>query len=383
MNNLLHVVNISFVIPYFLGKQLIYFAEKGYKEYIVCSPSEELDDLALKYNFEYKAVVVSRKISIGKDLMAVKSTMEYIKEKQIDIITGHTPKGGLIAMLAGYFARVPKRIYFRHGLVYETSRGLKRKLLVTIDKLAARLATKVVCVSPSVYYKSLEDGLNPVTKQVLLSKGTCNGIDIHRFCRKSIDEDFLGDLRAQLHLFDDAFVIGFTGRLVRDKGIVELIRAFHLLQEKYSNMILLLVGMLEERDALPQDVVEVIKSNRKIINTGYVSNATIEYYYALMNCFILPSYREGFPTSVLEASAMELPVITTKVTGCIDSIVVGETGVYAELDVEKLAESIEMLYRNDVLCHKYGQNGRKFVVDNFEQRIIWREIEKLYLKSTD
>lgn len=148
-------------------------------------------------------------------------------------------------------------------------------------------------------------------------------------------------------------------------------------------MILLLVGMLEERDALPQDVVEVIKSNRKIINTGYVSNATIEYYYALMNCFILPSYREGFPTSVLEASAMELPVITTKVTGCIDSIVVGETGVYAELDVEKLAESIEMLYRNDVLCHKYGQNGRKFVVDNFEQRIIWREIEKLYLKSTD
>lgn len=383
MSNLLHVVNISFVIPYFLGKQLDYFAEKGYREYIVCSPSEELDELALKYNFEYKAVMVSRQMSIGKDLIAVKSTMEYIKEKQIDIVTGHTPKGGLIAMLAGYFARVPKRIYFRHGLVYETSQGLKRKLLVTIDKLAARLATQVVCVSPSVCHRSLEDRLNSATKQVLLSKGTCNGIDTHRFCRKNIDKKLLSDLRTRLHLFDDVFVIGFTGRLVRDKGIIELVRAFHLLQKKYSNMILLLVGMLEERDALPQDVVDVIKSNPKIINTGYVSNATIEYYYALMDCFILPSYREGFPTSVLEASAMELPVITTKATGCIDSIVVGKTGVYAELDIEKLAGSIEMLYQNDVLCQKYGQNGRKFVIDNFEQHIIWREIEKLYLKNTN
>lgn len=379
MSNLLHVVNISFVIPYFLGEQLDYFTEKGYREYIVCSPSEELNDLALNYNFEYKAVMISRKISIGKDLMAVKRTMEYIKEKQIDIVTGHTPKGGLIAMLAGYFARVPERIYFRHGLVYETSRGLKRKLLVAIDKWVARLATKVVCVSPSVYNKSLEDGLNLATKQVLLSKGTCNGIDIRRFCRKNIDEDFLGDLRTRLHLFDDVFVIGFTGRLVRDKGIVELIRAFHLLQEEYSNVVLLLVGMLEERDALSNDVVEVIKSNPKIINTGYVSNATIEYYYALMDVFVLPSYREGFPTSVLEASAMEIPVITTKVTGCIDSIIEGKTGIYVKNNANSIAEAIKLFYKDTPLCRRCGQNGRKFVVDNFDQNIIWNEIEKLYL----
>lgn len=379
MSNILHVVNISFVIPYFLGKQLNYFVEKGYQEYIVCSPSHELDELAAKYSFEYKEVVVLRKVSIWQDLRAVSSTIKYIKEKHIDIVIGHTPKGGLIAMLASYIAGVPKRIYFRHGLVYETSHGLKRWLLIVIDKLVARLATKVICVSPSVCIKSLEDGLNSSEKQILLSKGTCNGIDINRFCQKSINKDLLNSLRMKLHVYDDAFVIGFTGRLVRDKGIIELIRAFHSLQEEYSNVVLLLVGMLEERDALPQDVVDIIKNNSKIINTGYVPNLKIEYYYALMNVFILPSYREGFPTSVLEASAMEIPVITTKVTGCIDSIVDGKTGIYVKNNSESIAKAIKTFYNDVPLCRRYGQNGRKFVVDNFDQNIIWHEIEKLYL----
>lgn len=379
MSNILHVVNISFVIPYFLGKQLNYFVEKGYQEYIVCSPSHELDELAAKYSFEYKEIVVLRKVSIWQDLRAVSSTIKYIKEKHIDIVIGHTPKGGLIAMLASYIAGVPKRIYFRHGLVYETSHGLKRWLLIVIDKLVARLATKIICVSPSVCIKSLEDGLNSSEKQILLSRGTCNGIDINRFCQKSINKDLLNSLRMKLHVYNDAFVIGFTGRLVRDKGIIELIRAFHLLQEEYSNVVLLLVGMLEERDALPQDVVNIIKNDSNIINTGYVSNLGIEYYYALMNVFILPSYREGFPTSVLEASAMEIPVITTKVTGCIDSIIEGETGIYVKNNADSIAEAIRLFYKDTLLCRRWGQNGRKFVVDNFDQNIIWNEIEKLYL----
>mgnify|MGYP005899082385 FL=1 len=146
--------------------------------------------------------------------------------------------------------------------------------------------------------------------------------------KKDIDENRLSDLREKLHIYENDFVIGFTGRLVCDKGIIELVRAFCLLQEKYPDMTLLLVGMLEERDALPLDVVNIIEHNPKIINTGYVSNAMIEYYYALMNCFALPSYREGFPTSVLEASAMELPIITTKATGCVDAIIERRTGVY-------------------------------------------------------
>ena len=377
--NILHVVNISFVIPYFLGKQLLYFKNKGYDEFIICTPSNELYKLSEKYSFNYCSIDILRKLSIGKDMVAVFKTARYIKKKHIDIVTGHTPKGALVAMLAAFIMRVPIRIYFRHGLVYETSQGLKRKLLITIDQLAAMLSTKVVCVSPSVCKRSLEDRLNPASKQCLLSKGTCNGIDVDRFCIDNVQPHIVTSLKCSLGIQPSDFVIGFTGRLVRDKGIIELVRAYTQLKAKYNNVVLLLVGMLEERDALPQDVVNSILNTKGIINTGYVSNSSIENYYALMDLFILPSYREGFPTSVLEASSMNLPIITTKVTGCIDSIIEGRTGLFVEHTTESMANAIELLYNDDLKRKEMGENGRHFVVDNFRQEIIWQEIEKLYV----
>ena len=378
--NILHVVNISFVIPYFLGKQLNYFADKGYKEFIICSPSDELEKFAKDYSFKFKAVDVLRSISITKDIKAVYHTAKYIKENNINIVTGHTPKGALIAMLASYLCRVPKRIYFRHGLVYETSTGIKRKLLITIDRLAAKLATKIVCVSDSVAKRSIEDGLNSADKQFILSKGTCNGIDTDRFNVSKLEDKTIIAKKNELELKHSDFVIGFTGRLVKDKGIIELMKAFDILTKKYQNIKLLLVGMLEVRDALPTDVVELIRNNPNVITTGYVQNSTIEYYYSLMDMFVLPSYREGFPTSVLEASSMSLPIVTTRVTGCIDSIIENETGYFVEHTPESLAQAIEKLYLDFDLRKEMGNKGRKFVEDYYQQEIIWKEIEKLYLE---
>ncbi len=376
--NILHVVNISFVIPYFLGKQLKWFTEKGDKEFVVCSDSEELKDFSERYRFSYRAIDVLRKISIKKDIKAVRETAKYIREIKADVVTGHTPKGGLIAMLAAYITHVPVRIYFRHGLVYETSHGLKRSLLINIDRLASKLATKIVCVSPSVAKRSLEDRLNPVSKQVVLANGTCNGIDVERFNIDSVDKDRLISLKQKLGIKDGDFVIGFAGRLVRDKGIIELVRAYNALRQQHKNVRLMLVGMLEIRDALPEDVVKVIKEDEGIVKTGYVNYTEIEYYYALMDVFVLASYREGFPTSVLEASAMNLPVITTRATGCIDSIINGETGIFVNHDDKELLAALSTLYENEDKRKMMGQNGRRFVVDHFKPEIIWREIEKLY-----
>jgi len=375
---ILHVVNISFVIPYFLGKQLNWFAEKGNKEFVVCSDSEELKDFSERYSFSYRAIDVLRKISIKKDIKAVKETVKYIREIKADVVTGHTPKGGLIAMLAAYITHVPVRIYFRHGLVYETSHGLKRSLLINIDRLASKLATKIVCVSPSVAKRSLEDKLNPASKQVVLVNGTCNGIDTERFCIDSVDKSKLNELRTKLGANDGDFVIGFAGRLVRDKGIIELVRAYKALRGVHPNVRLMLVGMLEIRDALPEDVVKVIQEDEGIIKTGYVGYAEIEYYYALMNVFVLASYREGFPTSVLEASSMGLPVITTKATGCIDSIIDGETGIFVNHDDKELLMALSSLYENEDKRRMMGAAGRQYVIDHFNQELVWREIEKLY-----
>lgn len=378
MKKILHVVNISFVIPYFLGKQLNYFNDSGYKEYIICSPSDELKDFSLQYNFKYKEVDILRSISIFKDLIAVFDTIKYIRENKIDIIVGHTPKGALIAMLAGFICRIPKRIYFRHGLVYETSTCFKRLLLKNIDRIASSLSTKIICVSESVCIKSIADRLNNKGKQQLLSRGTCNGIDIKRFSKNSISKDKLTALKNKIGIEDNDFIIGFTGRLVRDKGIQELVNAFNLLSYKHPNIKLLLVGKLEERDALSQTVVDVILNNSNIITTGYVPNSSIEYYYALMDIFVLPSYREGFPTSVLEASSMEVPVITTRVTGCIDSIIEGETGIFVDNTGLSLYNGLESLYKDKQAREYMGHKGRLFVEKYFRQEIIWNEIEKLY-----
>ena len=375
---LFHVVNISFVIPYFLGKQLNWFVEKGHKEYIVCSPSDEMEELSKRYSFEYKPIEVLRKISIGKDLKAVWSTYRYIKEVKADVVTGHTPKGGLVAMLAAWLARVPVRIYLRHGLVYETSHGLKRALLINIDRLASRLATKIVCVSPSVARRSIEDGLNPERKQIVLAHGTCNGIDTERFRKDAVNHESVAVLKQQLGINDGDFVIGFTGRLVRDKGIIELVRAYQELRKQYMNVRLMLVGMLEIRDALPEDVVKTIREDKSIISTGYVGYNTIEQYYALMDVFVLPSYREGFPTSVLEASSMEIPVITTRATGCCDSILDNETGFFVNHDEKELEAALMRLYKDSELREQMGRIGRRFVEDNFRQELVWKEIEKLY-----
>lgn len=378
MKRILHVVNIYFVIPYFLGDQLIYFSKRGYKEYIICSPSEEIYKYSKSHNFNYKEIPILRSISFWRDLRATWEICEYIKKEKIDIVVGHTPKGGVLAMLASFVMHIPIRIYFRHGLVYETSSGIKRKLLILMDRLAAFLSTKVVCVSPSVCKKSLENKLNPASKQLLLHKGTCNGINVEKFCRDNINERTIELLRNQLGLSGDSFVIGYVGRLVKDKGIIELVDAFNVLQKKSINIKLLLVGMLEERDSLPKDIISRIQDNASIICTGYVDNSSIENYYALMDLFILPSYREGFPTSILEASSMKLPVVTTKATGCIDAISHGKTGYFVNHDKYEIASVIQKYICDDELREKHGMAGRVFVEEDFDQCIIWREIEKLY-----
>lgn len=374
MKNILHVVNIYFVLPYFIGDQFKYFNNKGYKMHVVCSPSEYLDEYAKKQGFDYITTSVNRSISIKEDLGSINNISKYIREKNIDIVVGHTPKGGLLAMIAGWICRVPNRIYFRHGLVYETSHGLKRFILKSVDRVASFCATKVVCVSPSVLKRSIEDKLAPAKKQIILGHGTCNGVDTqNQFNPAIIDQNKVAELKAKYGIADDDFVIGYSGRLVRDKGIIELVRAFDKLQ-KADKCKLLLVGMFEVRDALPNDVQERIKNDKRIIFTGFI-NGGMEYYYSLMYVYVLASYREGFPTGVLEAQSMEKPIITTRVTGCCDSIVEGKTGLFVEHDPEDLVKKIDSI-RLDYAID--GKEGRKWVIENFDSPLVWKEIEKLY-----
>ena len=374
--NILHVVNIYFVLPYFIGGQFAYFRQKGYRMFAVCSESEYLDGYAREQGFGYKVVPVKRSFSVKQDLKSIHQICSYIRKNEIGVIVGHTPKGGLLAMLAGWLMRVPRRIYFRHGLVYETSHGLKRFVLMTVDRISSACATKIVCVSPSVLQRSIEDHLAPADKQLVLGNGTCSGIDTQgKFCPEKIDGDHLAAMRRRWGIADGDWVIGYTGRLVKDKGIIELVSAFRKLKKRYRNMKLLLVGMFEVRDALPEDIQDDIKNDPQIVWTDF-QNTDQEYFYAMMNVYVLASYREGFPTGVLEAQSMGVPVVTTRVTGCRDAIVEGRTGLFAEHSADSIAEAITEIHDKKVVS---GTAARKWVVEKFDNLIVWNEIEKLYI----
>jgi glycosyltransferase involved in cell wall biosynthesis len=301
----------------------------------------------------------------------------YIKKNNIKIVVGHTPKGALLAMIASSIMRVKNRIYFRHGLLYETSQGFKRSVLILVERFTSFCSTKIVCVSPSLSKKSILDKLNDPKKQMVIGKGTCGGIDsLNKFNPENVNIALVNSIRTKLNISKEDFVVGFCGRIVKDKGIVELVEAFNYLKAANKNrqFKLLLVGDFEERDPLPIVIVNQIKDDSSIIVSGFIYE-DIQCYYDLMNVYVLPSYREGFGMSVLEASSMCKPVLTTKVTGCVDSIIEGETGFFVENNSVSIYQKLSYLMElNDL--DEIGKRGRNFVVQNFDNRVLWPIIEK-------
>jgi glycosyl transferase group 1 protein len=378
--HILHVVNIYFVIPYFLGGQFEYFRELGYELDVVCSQSPYLAPYARQHNFGYCEIPILRSINPIQDFKSIRQICRYIKDRQVGIVVGHTPKGGLLSMVAAWLMRVPKRVYFRHGLVYQTSTGLKRFILMSVDRLASLLATKIVCVSPSVLEQSIKDKLSPTHKQIVLGKGTCSGVDTQgKFNPQNINPEKMSLLKQKWGIDDSDWIVGYTGRLVRDKGIMELVDAFDLVKANNPRLKLLLVGMFEERDALPQEVQNRIKNDPQIVWTDF-QNEDMEYFYAMMNVYVLMSYREGFPTGTLEAQSMGVPVITTRVTGCCDSIVEGETGAFVSRDPEELGKVIKAMSEGEITFS--AERTRSWVMDNFDNLRVWEEIKKLYEPTT-
>lgn len=373
---ILHIITVSFVINHFFGKQFVYLKQKTNNEYhLGCSSSEDFIKHSTELAYIPFEVEITRDISPLKDLRAIIKIYQYIKKNKIDKVIGHTPKGGMVAMIAAFLANVSERVYFRHGIIYETSTGLKRKLLKNIDRLTGFFATKVVCVSNSVKQISENDKLNNPHKNLILGFGTCNGIDTEsRFNPENKSLEIITSLKEKFNINSNDRIVGYVGRLVKDKGIDDLINAWDLLKEDFSNVKLLLVGPIEERDSISEYSKQQIMSDPRIIYEYFVTDASP--YFSLMDIFILPTYREGFPTVSLEASSMNLPVIITKATGCEEAIVENQTGLFISNNPNDIADKILFYLKNEEIAKKHGKQGRSFVRENFEQTKIWDLIVK-------
>jgi glycosyltransferase involved in cell wall biosynthesis len=368
----LHVVHVPFAIPYFLGDQLIYFKYKYNHEIHVASTSDDFFiTYSRKWSFTPFELNISRKISPISDLVSIIRLVLYIKKNNFSIVISHSPKGALIGTLAAYLCGVKKNVYVRHGLFYETSKGLKLFLYLNAERLISFFSSKVICVSNSLFNKSILDNISNSNKMLVLNKGTFNGIDtINKFNKSLYNYETISFLKNKYLISNTEIIVGYVGRLSIDKGIVELYEAWKILKLKCNFIKLLLVGPLDERDSLGTSFYQELILDKDVILTGLIQDTAP--FYALMNIFILPSYREGFPTAVLEASAMELPVITTRNTGCIDSIIDNNTGIYVDLEPSDIADKILLYILNSSLRKLHGCNGRKFVQENYEQTILWK-----------
>jgi glycosyltransferase involved in cell wall biosynthesis len=373
--NILHVVTISFSIPIFFRGQFSYF-KNSQNTFVACQDSEELHSYSLDYGFSPLPFTITRKISPLIDLISIVQLLKLIKRNKIDIVVGHTPKGALVSMISSYIMRVPVRIYFKHGLVFESAKGVKRFLLILVERLTVRLATKVICVSNSVLAKSKILNLGGDKKQLVIKHGSCNGIDvINKFNPDKLVLQKRVQYTDKLGFVKSDFIIGFIGRLANDKGIRELIQAFNLLKSTNEKYKLLLIGPIDSRDSLDLEFQKLIQNSNGIIRLEFQDD--IEYYYSLMDVFVLPSYREGLPTVVLEASAMKVPVITTKNTGCVDSILENQTGIYTTLSINDIVNKI-LYFEEKSIRSDFGMKGRNFVMGNFNQQDFWEALRLYY-----
>ncbi|MCZ8230039.1 glycosyltransferase family 4 protein [Flavobacterium sp.] len=368
---ILHVITVSFVINHFFGEQFLYLKKKsGNEYYLACSSSKELTEFSKKLGYVPLEVEITREISPLKDLKAIYEIYNHIKKNGIDIVVGHTPKGGMIAMIASFLAGASERIYFRHGIIYETSKGFRKQILKNIERLTGFFAKTIICVSYSVKEISEKDNLNKANKNVILGLGTCNGIDTEgRFNPKNKNRHEIEELAQNYNISLEDKVVGYVGRLVKDKGIDDLILAWKIVKDKFPNAKLLLVGPIEERDAISEYSKNQIQTDSSIIFTDFVVDASI--YFSIMDIFVLPTYREGFSTVSLEASSMKLPVLITKATGCKESIIENQSGLFISNEPLDIAEKIFYYFENEHVMKEHGMKGRIFVQENFEQTKIW------------
>jgi lipopolysaccharide/colanic/teichoic acid biosynthesis glycosyltransferase/glycosyltransferase involved in cell wall biosynthesis len=359
----------------FLSGQLRSLSRCGYDIHVASSPGPDLGAFAEAEGVVAHAVAMERRITPVRDLAVLARLGVLLAKVRPTIVHAHTPKAGLIGTLAALLAAVPVRIYHVHGLPFLTARGPRRRLLRATEWAAARLATQVLCVSRSVQEVAVAEGLCPAHKIAVLGGGSINGVDTRRFRPPAAAERRAARLQHGLAAEDQ--VIGYVGRIVADKGWVELALAWRQLRDRFPRAHLLAVGPFESQDPVPTDVVELIRSDPRIHHLGLQWDTPP--LYSTMDVVVLPTYREGFPVVPLEAAAMGLPVVATRVPGCTDAIVDGVTGTLVPpRDAEALAAAVARYLEEPALRNEHGTAARERVLSSFSQEVIWEETGALY-----
>ena len=334
-----------------------------YEVVLLSSPGEEMDQAKAQYGVRTIAVPMERHISVLKDFVSLFRLIKVFLRERPDMVHSMTPKAGMLCMLAGWLTRVPVRVHTFTGLVFPTSTGLKRRILMFTDWLTCACATHVIPEGEGVKADLLNNGITKKPLQVL-GYGNIKGVDLSYYSRLRVSGERLK--------VKDEFIFLFVGRIVRDKGINELVKAFQHLHSHNPDTRLWLVGAYEDSlDPISNETRQIIADNDGIEAVGVKRGEDLLAYYAAADCFVFPSYREGFPNTVLEAGAMDLPSIVTDINGSREIIIEGFNGVIVPPRNEQaLLEAMKEMLEN-VEKRKYmASNARKLIAQRFEASFV-------------
>ncbi len=372
MSKLLRLTTADISLNALLKGQLRYLSQ--YFEVVgVAADTGVLQQVAEREGVRVVDVPMHREISLWADCKSLWSLIKLFRRERPDIVHANTPKASLLGMVAAMLCGVPHRIYLVTGLRFETTHGILRLILKTMERITCLCATKVIPEGDGVKATLLRERITRKPMQKILN-GNINGIDLAWFNRTEEVMTKAMDLRGG----NTDFTFIFIGRMVRDKGINELVEAFDRLSREQTDVRLRLVGRFEDEvDPVPAQTKERIEQSEKIVFEGYQSD--VRPYLVASDVLILPSYREGFPNVILQAGAMGLPVIVTDINGSDEVVEQGVNGVIIpKKSADELYHAMSQMVLKRERTTQMASVAREMVASRFDQQELWRAIVEMY-----
>ena len=370
---IIRATTVPMSLDAFCNGMLKELSEK-YEVVALSSPGPELPVIEAREGVRTIKVPMERHISLVKDIQALIKMIGVFSKEKPTMVHSMTPKAGLLCMIAGWLTKVPVRVHTFTGLVWPTEKGLKRCILMLTDRLTCACATHIIPEGEGVKNDLIAGKITHKPLKVL-GYGNVKGVDMEKCARRPEVMEIAERLRKE-----ESFTFLYVGRVVRDKGINELCSAFERLHNDYPKTRLILVGPYEDAlDPISEESRKIIDENEAIEAVGAKSGDDLFAYYAAANCFVMPSYREGFPNTVLEAGAMGLPSIVTDINGSREIIVEGENGVIVpSQNAEALYEAMLNMVKNKEDRERMAGNARKMIADRFEQGFVRKCLYDFY-----
>lgn len=375
---LIRITTVPMALRYLLTGQMRYMHEHGFEVLMISADGKERAEVIENEQCPHTIVPMTRRITPFRDLRCLWQLILIFRREKPDIVHTHTPKAGLLGMLAARISGIKMRIHTVAGLPLMVESGFKRRLLNFTEKLTYSSATHVWPNSQSLYDFIRSKGMAPDRKLQVIGMGSTNGIDLGRFSVDVLNSDRIREIKQEIGYSDGNQYLLCIGRLVKDKGIIEAVNVFIRLQENIPTLRLILVGDYEpDLDPLPPETMNAIENHPAIIHIAWTNE--VEYYLHIAGYFLFPSHREGFPNVLLQAGAMGLPVICSRIEGNVDLVKEGETGLIFNPGNEmEMLNSLQYALANTVSMLEMAEKLKQLISLHYRREQVWAQLLEAY-----